>query len=182
MKQLLLLLFALPWCIVSAVQAENNSAHAGELARQIAVGRLQTQLEQELRLLESMRSMTAVLEELVPHADAMMGILANLPNTERLQQALGRMQQQVQPPPLSPAAPSSPPSSSKQDIQLALLQPPEGERPGKAIFRIGDNYEIRYQDEELELHGRRYRLQEVSTDAVQLVPLDGGPTRRVQWQ
>ncbi len=178
MKRLLLLLFAMPWCAVPAVQAEDDLARAGELDRQIAAGRLQTQLEQDLRLLESMRSLTVVLEELAPHADAMMEILAELPNTGHLQQALSRMQRP--PPPATP--PSVLPSSPVEDIRLALLQPPEGGKPGKAIFRIGDNYEIRYQDEELDLHGRRYRLQKVDANAVQLTPLDGGPTRSVQWQ
>ena len=181
MKHLLLILLStVLWCAVPAVQAAAAAAPAAELERQIAVGRLQTQLEQDLRLLESMKSLAEVLEELVPYADAMTELLAELPNTGHLQQALHRMRQRQHPPALPSAPP--PPLPMAQDMQLVLLQPPRDEQPGKAIFRIGDTYEIRYQDEELNLHGRRYRLQEVSADAVHLAPLDGGAARVVQWQ
>jgi len=155
---------------------------ADHLERDIALGRFQTRLEQDIQILGRIRKLLETLRQLAPYTGVVDTLFSGAPEEDRLLQALAALQAhfaaQETPapaaaPPPTPAPALPPPARARAPVLLNFVQPARGGRPGKAILRIGGDYTILYQGEELQLHGISYRLQKIERDAVTLQALEG---------
>ncbi len=166
--------------LAPAVEEEPSLPGTDHLERDIALGRFQTRLEQDIQILGRIRKLLETLRQLAPYTGVVDTLFSGAPEEDRLLQALAALQahfaaQEAAAPAAAPVpAPVLPPSvRPRLPVLLNFVQPPRDSRPGKAILRIGQDYKILYQGEDLLLHGVSYRLQKVERNKVRLQALEG---------
>lgn len=177
----------------TAAAAAQPPAGFDNLARDIALGRFQTRLEQDIQLLERVRKLLETLRHLAPYTGVVDTLFSGAPEEDRLLQALSALRMHVVAreapsvtslPPASTSAELPPaPAAPHPQVLLNFAAPAQGNHPGKAILRVGQEYKILYQGEELMLYGVPHLLEKVERDRVTLRPREAGaPPYVVQWR
>ena len=164
---------------VALVDEQVDEQVDAELERRIAAGRLQTRLEQDLQLLQSIQALVKAVESLSVRAELAAALLGTSPDTVHLRTAL----QHNNPPSHTASVVDHAPRylPPPEAISLVFLQVSDAHRLGKVILRIGERYVMAHVGSILQLGGISHKLHTIGADHALLKPVAGGAVRRVNW-